>query len=39
MTNKVLDTINAVVDLDGVVQQLLRNSWPEAWLQINLPLG
>ena len=32
-------TLEQILDLDSLVQQLLRNSWPEAWLQINLPLG
>ena len=31
--------IDAVLDLDSSLQQAMRNTWPEAWLQINLPLG
>src|SRR5947209_4761041 len=31
--------IDAVLDLDSTLQQAMRNTWPEAWLQINLPLG
>lgn len=28
-----------IIELDTEAQQIFRNSWPEAWLQINLPLG
>jgi DNA-binding MarR family transcriptional regulator len=33
------DLITDILNLDNVMQQLLRQRWPEAWLQINLPLG
>src|SRR4051812_40599897 len=33
------ELIEQILDLDSGIQQSLRNSWPEAWLQINLPLG
>ncbi len=29
----------AVLDQDARIQDLFRSSWPESWLQINLPLG
>jgi DNA-binding MarR family transcriptional regulator len=28
-----------ILDLDSAMQATLRNSWPETWLQINLPVG
>ncbi|MFL5731656.1 MAG: MarR family winged helix-turn-helix transcriptional regulator [Chloroflexia bacterium] len=34
-----VDAIDSILDLDNAQQQIMRNSWPEAWLQINLPLG
>ncbi len=33
------DSYKEIVELDAEAQQILRNSWPEAWLQINLTLG
>ena len=30
---------NSVLDLDQLVQRLIRSGWPEAWQQTNLPLG
>ena len=33
------DEISSILNLDSAMQQIMRNSWPEAWLQINLPLG
>lgn len=30
---------NSILDLDRLAQRLLRSGWPEAWQQINLPLG
>lgn len=39
MVNENPTTINAILDLDSALQQVMRNSWPETWLQINLPLG
>lgn len=29
----------SVLDLDRLVQRLVRSGWPEAWQQTNLPLG
>jgi len=31
--------IGEILGLDSTIQQIVRNSWPEAWLQIDLPLG
>jgi DNA-binding MarR family transcriptional regulator len=28
-----------ILELDSAMQAMLRNSWPETWLQINLPVG
>jgi DNA-binding MarR family transcriptional regulator len=28
-----------ILELDSTLQGMLRNSWPETWLQINLPVG
>src|SRR5438270_8055982 len=28
-----------ILELDSILQGMLRNSWPETWLQINLPVG
>ena len=28
-----------ILELDGTLQRILRSSWPETWLQINLPVG
>jgi DNA-binding MarR family transcriptional regulator len=48
MSNKVSSPIqptltetlkNSVLDLDQLVQRLIRSGWPEAWQQTNLPLG
>ena len=39
MVDNLTDVIEEILDLDSVVQHQLRNSWPESWLQINLPLG
>jgi DNA-binding MarR family transcriptional regulator len=39
MLNENPTAIDAILDLDSALQQVMRNSWPEAWLQINLPLG
>jgi DNA-binding MarR family transcriptional regulator len=33
------DAIEPILDLDSLLQQLLRDRWPAAWLQIQLPLG
>ncbi|MDB5078264.1 MAG: MarR family transcriptional regulator [Chloroflexi bacterium] len=30
---------SSILDLDRLVQRLVRAGWPEAWQQINLPLG
>jgi MarR family transcriptional regulator, organic hydroperoxide resistance regulator len=30
---------SSILDLDRTVQRLVRAGWPEAWQQINLPLG
>ena len=30
---------NSILDQDRLVQRLVRSGWPEAWQQINLPLG
>lgn len=30
---------NSILNLDRLVQRLVRAGWPEAWQQINLPLG
>ncbi len=30
---------NSILDLDRLVQRLIRSGWPEAWQQTNLPLG
>ncbi len=30
---------SSILDLDRLVQRLVRTGWPEAWQQINLPLG
>lgn len=41
MPNKTLDPtlIGEVLGLDRELQRILRNSWPESWLQVNLPVG
>ncbi len=41
MSNKstTIGIVDEIIDLDGMLQQILRNSWPETWLQINLPVG
>ncbi|HEX2913888.1 MAG TPA: MarR family transcriptional regulator [Chloroflexia bacterium] len=31
--------INKIVELDRLLQLQLKSSWPEGWLQLNLPLG
>jgi DNA-binding MarR family transcriptional regulator len=31
--------IAQILESDNAVESVLRNSWPEGWLQINLPLG
>jgi DNA-binding MarR family transcriptional regulator len=31
--------IEAILSHDRLIQQVLRNRWPESWLQIHLPLG
>jgi DNA-binding MarR family transcriptional regulator len=28
-----------ILELDSALQRILRNGWPETWLQINLPVG
>jgi len=33
------DIVQDILDLDSTVQHRLRDSWPEAWLEINLPVG
>lgn len=30
---------NSILDLDRLVQRLIRSGWPEAWQQTSLPLG
>lgn len=30
---------NSILDLDRLVQRLIRSGWPEAWQQTTLPLG
>src|SRR5947209_16871651 len=37
--DKKTELISAILDNDGRIDQVLRNSWPEAWLHINMPLG
>lgn len=39
MADNLSGRIDAILDLDSTLQQLVRNSWPETWLQFNLPLG
>ncbi len=39
MTNNQQSDLDAILDLDSALQQGLRATWPEAWLDINLPLG
>jgi DNA-binding MarR family transcriptional regulator len=41
MPNEVASSriVDEILGLDSTIQQILRNSWPEAWLQIDLPLG
>lgn len=31
--------IDSILQLDAELQRFMRAGWPEAWLQINLPLG
>jgi DNA-binding MarR family transcriptional regulator len=33
------NVIEPILELDSRLQQLLRDRWPAAWLQIQLPLG
>ena len=37
--DKQTELISAILEADSRIDQLLRNSWPELWLHINLPLG
>lgn len=38
--SKEIETLtNSILDLDRLVQRLIRSGWPEAWQQTDLPLG
>jgi DNA-binding MarR family transcriptional regulator len=41
MSNELLapSIAGEILELDSTLRRILRNSWPEGWLQINLPVG